>query len=424
MPQPGTALAIRAAATRYALSATDGMPLAASPLTDMLAASRRACGRPCAASGALWRPRWARAPPRTRSAPARPRRQPGRAGRRADRARRGGADAGRQHAGDHEDDRAGWRSAPAAPARTSSGRRDASERRRPRRRARTAADAGRQRRTRRGRGGARQRAGTVGHGLFRSGGKRFVLSSNEIGRQPVTLSDTGGIPASEGPYAAKVGFAPRAAALCPMKGRSGADSAVLRGAQRAGRVQTAVRRARPERPHDVGASFADQPPQRRTATSAGQECVRGGDRLRRARRRPAREQPDRRRSAPASLDAARPTRRRSRRSTFSTYGAISSPWLQCAKPAMTAFCIAFGSSSSCTASRHASAFASGVGCSARAVAAWRCPAADGSRSSSAAMSSSADRAECCQGREDRPPQLGVDRRVRRRSSVPSSRPRA
>ena len=57
-------------------------------------------------------------------------------------------------------------------------------------------------------------------------------------------------------------------------------------------------------------------------------------------------------------------------------------------PAMIASLIAFGSSSSSVAFRHASALASGVGRSARAVAARRWPDAVGSRSSSASISAS------------------------------------
>ncbi|CAM5688463.1 hypothetical protein STENM223S_07665 [Streptomyces tendae] len=62
------------------------------------------------------------------------------------------------------------------------------------------------------------------------------------------------------------------------------------------------------------------------------------------------------------------------------YGASSSRWSVCTKPAMTASCTAFGSLSDSTTEAHASASASSVGRAARAVAACRLPAAVLSRS--------------------------------------------
>ncbi|CAM5590364.1 hypothetical protein SCYAM73S_06207 [Streptomyces cyaneofuscatus] len=76
---------------------------------------------------------------------------------------------------------------------------------------------------------------------------------------------------------------------------------------------------------------------------------------------------------------------------FSVYGASSSRWSAWTKPVMTASWSELGSSPDSTTEAHASALASSEGCEARAVAAWRSPAAVRSRSYSAAISSSSSR---------------------------------
>ena len=122
-----------------------------------------------------------------------------------------------------------------------------------------------------------------------------------------------------------------------------------------------VGRPRGERPDHVGPALADQAPQRARHVVAGEEGVG------RARPCSASIVDAQVGNSPtttfwaSSLVRRSHTSRMARRSSARRRARTSSPCVGWAKPAMTASCIALGSESSSTASRHASALASAVG---------------------------------------------------------------